>query len=61
MHLMIFSPGKADHGFVFDDASDQELYDTLYSAATLEQGNGKGVRRRQDEQQKTHNHNTKSR
>ena len=52
MHLMIFYPGGVSYGALPDDASDQELYDTLYSAATLEQGNGKGVRRRRDEKSK---------
>lgn len=41
MHLMIFSPGKVDHGFIDDDATNDALYDMLYTAATKEQGNGK--------------------
>lgn len=41
MHLMIFSPGKVNHGFVNDNATNQELYDVLYTSATKEQGNGK--------------------
>ena len=41
MHLMIFSPGKVDHGFIDDDAPNDELYNMLYTAATKEQGNGK--------------------
>ena len=41
MHLMIFSPGKVTHGFAFDDATNEELYDMLYTAATKEQGNGR--------------------
>ena len=41
MHLMIFSPGKVDHGFIDDDATNEALYDMLYTAATKEQGNGK--------------------
>lgn len=42
MHLMIFSPGKVSRGVVNDDATSEELYRTLYSAATKEQGNGNG-------------------
>ena len=41
MHLVIFSPGKVDHGFIDDDATNEMLYDMLYTAATKEQGNGK--------------------
>ena len=41
MHLMIFSPGKVTHGFIDDDATNEELYDMLYTAATKEQGNGR--------------------
>ncbi len=41
MHLMIFSPGKVSYGVANDDATNDELYDTLYLAATTEQGNGK--------------------
>lgn len=41
MHLMIFSPGNVTHGFIDDDATNEELFDMLYTAATKEQGNGK--------------------
>ena len=42
MHLMIFSPGKVSRGVANDDATNEELYKTLYLAATKEQGNGNG-------------------
>lgn len=42
MHLMIFYPGGVSSGFVSDDASDNEIYDTLHIAATVEEGNGSG-------------------
>lgn len=47
MHLMIFSPGKVTYGFANDDATNDELYDMLYLAATKEQGNGRA--RKDDE------------
>ena len=41
MHLMIFSPGKVESGFIGDDATMDEIYDMMYTSATTEQGNGK--------------------
>ena len=41
MHLKIFYPGGVAYGVVSDDASNEELYNALYLAATQEQGNGK--------------------
>ena len=41
MHLMIFSPGKVESGFIGDDATMDAIYDMMYTSATTEQGNGK--------------------
>lgn len=41
MHLMIFSPGKVESGFIDDDATMDAIYDMMYVSATTEQGNGK--------------------
>ena len=40
MHLKIFYPGGVAYGVLPDDASNDELYNALYLAATKEQGNG---------------------
>ena len=49
MHVMIFYPGGVSHGAIPDDATNEEIYNTLYSAATIEEGNGNGkVKRRND-------------
>ena len=40
MHLKIFYPGGVSYGVVSDNATNEELYDALYLAATKEQGNG---------------------
>lgn len=42
MHLKIFYPGGVSYGALPDDASNQEIYDALYLAATVEEGNGNG-------------------
>lgn len=42
MHLKIFYPGGVSYGTLPDDASNQEIYDALYLAATVEEGNGNG-------------------
>lgn len=48
MHLMIFYPGGVSYGALPDDASNDEIYDTMYTAATVEEGNGDGkVRKRE--------------
>lgn len=41
MHLMIFSPGKVESGFIGNDATMDEIYDMMYASATTEQGNGR--------------------
>ena len=41
MHLKIFYPGGVSYGVLPDDASNEEIYNALYLAATKEQGNGK--------------------
>ena len=55
MHLMIFYPGGVSYGVLPDDASDKEIYDTMYTAATVEQGNGKPRREPKNEKEK-HNY-----
>ena len=53
MHLMIFYPGGVSQGFTFsEEPSNEELYDIMYTAATVEQGNGKQRRERKDEKEK---------
>ena len=48
MHLMIFYPGGVTHGAISDDASNKEIFDTLFTAATIEEGNGNGrIKRRE--------------
>ena len=42
MHLMIFYPGGVSYGALPDDSSDEEIYETMYVAATIEEGNGDG-------------------
>lgn len=42
MHLQIFYPGGVSYGTLSDNASDMELYNALYLAATIEEGNGNG-------------------
>lgn len=50
MHLMIFYPGGVSQGFSFsEEPSNEELYDIMYTAATVEQGNGRQRRERKDE------------
>lgn len=41
MHLKIFYPGGVSYGVIDDNATNKELYDILFDAATLEQGNGR--------------------
>ena len=42
MHLMIFYPGGVSYGALPDDATDQDIYDVMYMASTIEEGNGNG-------------------
>ena len=50
MHLMIFYPGGVSYGVpLSEEPTNEELYDMLYTAATVEQGNGKSRRERKDE------------
>ena len=48
MHLMIFYPGGVDRGVPNDMTDNQELYDMLYTTATVEQGNGNGKIKRRE-------------
>lgn len=53
MHLMIFYPGGVSQGFTFsEEPSNEELYDMMYTAATVEQGNGKPRREQKNEKEK---------
>lgn len=51
MHLMIFSPGKVSYGVANDDATNDELYEMLYKAATVEQGNGSKIKEKKIEKE----------
>ena len=42
MQLKIFYPGGVSYGALPDNASDEEIYNALYLAATVEEGNGNG-------------------
>ena len=42
MHLLIFYPGGVSYGALPDDASNEEIYDVMKTAATVEEGNGNG-------------------
>lgn len=42
MHLMIFYPGGVSYGALPDDASNNEIYNVMHTAATIEEGNGNG-------------------
>lgn len=56
MHLMIFYPGGVSQGFtVSEEPTNEELYDMMYTAATVEQGNGKPRREQRNEKEK-HNY-----
>ena len=48
MHLMIFYPGGVSYGDLPDDASNQEIFDVMYTAATIEEGNGNGRTKRRE-------------
>ena len=55
MHLMIFYPGGVSYGTLPDDASNDEIYDAMYTAATIEEGNGDGkIKKRKNEKEDTH-------
>ena len=56
MHLMIFYPGGVSYGVpLSEEPTNEELYDMLYTAATVEQGNGRQKKERKDEKEK-HNY-----
>lgn len=42
MHLMIFYPGGVSYGALPNDATNEEIYDVMHTAATIEEGNGNG-------------------
>ena len=48
MHLMIFYPGGVSHGAIPDDATNEEIYNVMHTAATIEEGNGNGKIKRRD-------------
>lgn len=48
--MMIFYPGGVSYGVPEDISDDKEVYDIMYNAATIEEGNGNGkVKRRKKE------------
>ena len=46
--LMIFYPGGVSYGTPFDISSDEEVFDMMYTAATIEEGNGNGKIKERD-------------
>ena len=40
--MMIFYPGGVSYGVPEDITDDKEVYDIMYKAATIEEGNGNG-------------------
>ena len=40
--MMIFYPGGVSYGVPEDISDDKEVYDIMYNAATIEEGNGNG-------------------
>ncbi len=53
MHLMIFSPGNVESGFIGDDETMEAIYDMMYTSATTEQGNGDGkIKRRERKEER---------
>lgn len=46
MHLKIFYPGGVSYGVLPDDSSMEEIYDVMYKAATIEEGNGSAKKKR---------------
>lgn len=50
MHLMIFSPGNVESGFIGDEATMDAIYDMMYASATTEQGNGSGKVKKRERQ-----------
>ena len=53
MHMMIFYPGGVSYGALPEDATDQEIYDVMYTAATVEEGNGDGKVRKRTRKEET--------
>ena len=49
MHLKIFYPGGVSYGVLPNDASMEEIYDVMYKAATIEEGNGNAKKKRVNE------------
>ena len=48
MRLMIFYPGGVSFGTPLED-SNEEIFDIMYTAATIEEGNGSGkIKKRND-------------
>ena len=54
MHLMIFSPGKVETGFIDDDATMEAIYDMMYESATTEHGNGDGKVKKRERKEDKH-------
>lgn len=40
--MMIFYPGGVSYGVPEDITNDKEVFDIMYNAATIEEGNGNG-------------------
>ena len=48
MHLMIFYPGGVSYGALPEDASNDEIYNVMHTAATIEEGNGNGKTKKRE-------------
>lgn len=56
--VMIFFPGGVSYGALPTEASDEEAYNMLYSAATIEEGNGDGKIKRRKRKEDSHGNST---
>ena len=46
--MMIFYPGGVSYGVPEDITNDKEVYDIMYKAATIEEGNGNGKTKKRE-------------
>ena len=46
--MMIFYPGGVSYGVPEDITDDKEVYDIMYKAATIEEGNGNGKTKKRE-------------
>ena len=46
--MMIFYPGGVSYGVPEDITNDKEVFDIMYKAATIEEGNGNGKTKKRE-------------